>query len=169
MLKHFAGRIVPKREHIACDFFAFLAVQTGLSLLHGFSEKRLVVHAEETRRDAFRKDYRNLAAFNFLGAKKFRSVFGGLACNFIDRKFVPVAAILDKVAKLLDTTPACDSTCTGRSAIRTSLVKKPRIVCDNRIITFDIATEVRDVLDFLGLCKSRLFKFDAEILHRCKV
>ena len=117
MFKHFAGRIVPQREHIACDFFAFLAVQTGLSLLHGFSEKRLVVHAEETRRDAFRKDYRNLAAFNFLGAKKFRRIFGSLACDFFDRKIVPVAVILDKVAKFLDATPACDCTGTRRSAV----------------------------------------------------
>ena len=169
VLEQFALRIVPKRERVTCNLFALFAVEAGLALLHRFCHKRQAVHAEEPGRNTFRKDDRNLAAFDFFCAKEFRSVFCGTTCNFFDRKLVPVAAIFHKISKFLDAVTASDCACAHGCTIRAGFVKKPRVVRHDRIIMLNVAAEVRDVLDFLRLCKRRFFKFDAEILHGRKV
>ena len=169
VFEHFALRIVPQRENVTCNLFALFSVKAGLPFLHRFSHERLAVHAKEPRRNAFRKDDRNLAAFDFLCTKKFRRVFCGTASNFFDRKLVPIAAIFHKISEFLDAVTASDCACAHGCTIRAGFVKKPRVVRYDRIIMLDVAAEVRNVLDFLRLCKRRFFKFDAEILHGRKV
>ena len=165
MAKDFTLRVAQQREVFRCNLGTDFPRQTRRSLLHGFRDKRRRIHREEPSGNAFREDDRNFSALDFFRTEELRRIRRGFARDFIHRDFVPVAAALDEVAKLVDAVANGYSARAYRHGVALVRIEEPRMVCDNRKIAVQVSAQVRDVHDFLGTRERLLFKFNAEVLE----